>query len=596
MAITRHSNFDKTVQTIADRNLISNKVNGMMVVVLDAIADPNAGSGKAIYRWESSDTSWILVSKSTTETMNFATEELTIVNGEVQLSYIPVDNNVWNGVILNGSLIYADLNLSAVSIANGKITGLTPEVNGMILRITYAYGTISQQITTAIENSVDAALVGNLKSINGQEIVGTGNIVVEGTLPDLKTINGNSIVGTGNIVTASSWTDLSDKPETINGYGIIDAYTKAETEAKIIELAPATDISMKADITYVDTKISDVVGLAPAQLDTLKEIADQLVTDEGAVSALTTTVSNKVDKITGKGLSTEDYTTAEKTKLASLSNYSLPIASSTVLGGVKAGTNISIDANGVISANDTSIAWSEVTGKPTFSTVATSGSYTDLSNKPTIPTVPTTVSSFTNDSGYITSSAIAGKADKTYVDSQDTATLTSAKSYTDSAITNLVNLAPTALDTLGEIATQLANDESAVSALTTVVGNKANSSDVYTKTEIDNKVKNIVSTEFDAGFKRNGKQVYGIEIDCGALINAGSKDTSFTFNSSYTYWVDSQNSYAKSSTEVLPLPYATPFIGEQIGVKLDLTNSKIKLTCGTDRTSYTAKVVLLYTK
>lgn len=79
--------------------------------------------------------------------------------------------------------------------------------------------------------------------------------------------------------------------------------------------------------------------------------------------------TNKVDKITGKGLSTEDYTTAEKTKLsgiaASANNYVLPIASSTVLGGVKAGTNISIDANGVISANDISVAWSEITSKPT---------------------------------------------------------------------------------------------------------------------------------------------------------------------------------------------------------------------------------------
>ncbi len=37
-----------------------------------------------------------------------------------------------------------------------------------------------------------------------------------------------------------------------------------------------------------------------------------------------------------------------------------------------------------------------------FATVATSGSYNDLTNKPTIPTVPTTVSSFTNDAGYLT--------------------------------------------------------------------------------------------------------------------------------------------------------------------------------------------------
>lgn len=34
-----------------------------------------------------------------------------------------------------------------------------------------------------------------------------------------------------------------------------------------------------------------------------------------------------------------------------------------------------------------STAWNDITGKPTFATVATSGSYNDLSNKPTIPTV-----------------------------------------------------------------------------------------------------------------------------------------------------------------------------------------------------------------
>ena len=33
-------------------------------------------------------------------------------------------------------------------------------------------------------------------------------------------------------------------------------------------------------------------------------------------------------------------------------------------------------------------AWSQVSGKPSFATVATSGSYNDLSNKPTIPTIP----------------------------------------------------------------------------------------------------------------------------------------------------------------------------------------------------------------
>ena len=66
-------------------------------------------------------------------------------------------------------------------------------------------------------------------------------------------------------------------------------------------------------------------------------------------------ISGKVDKINGKGLSTNDYTTEEKNKLSGIeenaNNYSLPIASSTVLGGIKIGNGLSIDSNGVLSSN-----------------------------------------------------------------------------------------------------------------------------------------------------------------------------------------------------------------------------------------------------
>ena len=43
----------------------------------------------------------------------------------------------------------------------------------------------------------------------------------------------------------------------------------------------------------------------------------------------------------------------------------------------------------------TAVAWSAITGKPSFATVATSGSYNDLSNKPTIPTSLPTPNSLT---------------------------------------------------------------------------------------------------------------------------------------------------------------------------------------------------------
>lgn len=45
-------------------------------------------------------------------------------------------------------------------------------------------------------------------------------------------------------------------------------------------------------------------------------------------------LDTKVDAVTGKGLSDENYTAAEKTKLEGLKNYVLPAAATATLGGV----------------------------------------------------------------------------------------------------------------------------------------------------------------------------------------------------------------------------------------------------------------------
>lgn len=70
-------------------------------------------------------------------------------------------------------------------------------------------------------------------------------------------------------------------------------------------------------------------------------------------AALNSGLSTKVDKVVGKGLSTNDFTTDEKNKLAGIAAhanaYSLPIASATVLGGIKVGNNLTISNDGVLS-------------------------------------------------------------------------------------------------------------------------------------------------------------------------------------------------------------------------------------------------------
>ena len=78
-------------------------------------------------------------------------------------------------------------------------------------------------------------------------------------------------------------------------------------------------------------------------------------------------VRGKVDKVEGKGLSANDFTTEEKTKLAGLENYTLPAATAETLGGVKVGAGLTV-SGGVLSATGggtaDSVAWEGITGKP----------------------------------------------------------------------------------------------------------------------------------------------------------------------------------------------------------------------------------------
>lgn len=62
------------------------------------------------------------------------------------------------------------------------------------------------------------------------------------------------------------------------------------------------------------------------------------------------------------------------------------------------------------------------------------------------------------------------------------------------AIAALVGGAPAALDTLNELALQLASDESIASALATTVAAKANSADVYTKTAANTATSAAIAT------------------------------------------------------------------------------------------------------
>lgn len=125
----------------------------------------------------------------------------------------------------------------------------------------------------------------------------------------------------------------------------------------------------------------------------------------------------------------------------------------------------------------TSVNWTDILSKPTFF----DGNYNSLTNRPNIPTL---VSQLSNDSGYVTASIINGYA---------------TQSFVNSSIANLINSAPSTLDTLYELANALGNDANFSTTITNLIGTKANAVDVYTKSVSDGRYQPLENQRLSSG-------------------------------------------------------------------------------------------------
>lgn len=76
------------------------------------------------------------------------------------------------------------------------------------------------------------------------------------------------------------FSEITNKPTTLSGYGITDAYTKIETDSAI------------------DNRINALVNGAPSAYDTLKEIADVLAGNVDSVGDILTSLGTKANKAT----------------------------------------------------------------------------------------------------------------------------------------------------------------------------------------------------------------------------------------------------------------------------------------------------------
>jgi hypothetical protein len=124
-----------------------------------------------------------------------------------------------------------------------------------------------------------------------------------------------------------------------------------------------------------------------------------------------------------------------------------------------------------------------------------------------------------------TDAKFALKADNSSLSSYALAADVYTKLEVDTTITNLINAAPAALDTLGEIAAQLALDESVAAGIITTLATKAASADVTAALALKADASSIVTYTASAGVQKVGSDFSlaasvagtGLDLTAGVL-------------------------------------------------------------------------------
>ena len=314
----------------------------------------------------------------------------------------PVQNKVITNA-LNEKASKTELSNVSTSKANKTDVYTKQEIDD---KFTNAQSQINQVSTDTAANNAeiqtlktdkqDTLVSGtNIKTINGQSLLGEGNIEIQqselpiasaDTLGGVKVGTGLSINPESGVLSADSpeWNNISGKPEDIVNI----------TERLASKLDTATYNSEKSSFATKDELNSKADASAITDMATqtwvqgqgyLTEVPSDYVTN----SELTEGLAGKQDK-GDYALKSDLNTLATKEELATKADAS---ALSSKQDTLVSGTNIkTINGDSILGSGNLVIQsgtsnWDDIQGKPQFAEVATSGDYNDLINKPTIPDV-----------------------------------------------------------------------------------------------------------------------------------------------------------------------------------------------------------------
>jgi hypothetical protein len=196
-------------------------------------------------------------------------------------------------------------------IINSTKTKITYDVNGLVTAGADATTLdISPSVNRNYVTDIQSGVLSNTSGVNsGDETTGT----IKSKL-GITTLSGTN-TGDQDISLFATITNLALKANTV------DMTTSLELKANATDLT--TGLALKANTADMTTSLglkANVTDLSSGLA--LKANTADMTTSLGLkanATDLTTGLALKVDKVTGKELSTNDYTTAEKTKLAAIS-------------------------------------------------------------------------------------------------------------------------------------------------------------------------------------------------------------------------------------------------------------------------------------
>lgn len=257
------------------------------------------------------------------------------VKGSSTFEALPKDNNVvgdvyniTNAFNLGGKHYDAGTNVVWTEDGWDALSGSfdTTAIEGSIQEVA---DNLAQEILDRTQ--ADTTINNNVSSLTNRVKVNEDKLTI---------INGNEAT-TGSIANAikqaKSYTDTTVTAE----------QTRAENAEQKLTSDLASEVTRAKGAESANaTAIANEVERATGVEETLNSNITQLQTQ-------------KVDKVEGKGLSTNDYTTPEKNKLAAIeaeaNKYILPAATASALGGVKIGSNITLADGGTISITKANI-------------------------------------------------------------------------------------------------------------------------------------------------------------------------------------------------------------------------------------------------